>query len=142
MRSTSVTRAGLTGSCRRSGSSRCGPGSLRALRPRRSAGEVSADAVTAITRTIGTALRGVPTERVIEERSRFEAGALHAARTGTVVDVRRAVAGLRVVITPEEVDAAAVAVRDAQFLRFSPVPDGVEVAGFLTTETAAKVLTA
>jgi hypothetical protein len=49
---------------------------------------------------------------------------------------------MRVVVHPDEVDASVLAARESQFLRFTPVPDGVEVCGFLSTETASTVLTA
>jgi hypothetical protein len=106
------------------------------------AGQISADAASAVARGVDTALRGVPAATVVDERSRFEAAGLHAARTGTVTDVRRAIAAMRIVIDPDAVDAAAVTARESQFLRFTPVSDGVDVTGFLTTETAAAVLTA
>ncbi len=43
---------------------------------------------------------------------------------------------------PAGADAAVLAARESEFLRFTPVPDGVAVTGFLATETAALVLTA
>ncbi len=105
-------------------------------------GQISSDAVTAVTRTVATAVRGVPAGRVLEERARLEAAGVHAARTGTVSDVRRVITAMRIVVDPARADEAAIALRESQFLRLTPVGDGVEVAGFLTTETAAAVLTA
>jgi hypothetical protein len=68
--------------------------------------------------------------------------ALHLARTRTVAEVRRAIDRAAIVADPAGADAAVLAAKESEFLSFTPVPDGVEVRGFLSNETAAVVLTA
>ena len=106
------------------------------------AGEISAGAVREITALIPRRLKGLPSEAYVVERDRLEALAVHVARTGTVPAVRRAIERAALVADPVGADAAVIAAKESEFLRFTPVPDGVEVRGFLSTETAAVVLTA
>jgi len=105
-------------------------------------GEVSEAAVREITTGVGRATRALPPERATVERARCEQVLLHVARSRTPAHVRRAAGKLRVEVDPEGAAQAQEAALDAQFLRFTPVPDGVEVHGFLATEVAAGVLTA
>jgi hypothetical protein len=105
------------------------------------AGEVSEASVREITTGIARVVRGLPDEHAARERARCEGILLHVARTRTPVDVRRAAARLRIEVDPAAAAAAAEAARDAEHLSFTVVPDGVEVRGFLATETAAAVLT-
>ena len=106
------------------------------------AGEVSAGAVREITTLIPKRLKGLPGDAYVAERDRLEALAVHAARTGTVPAVRRAIERAALVADRAGADAAALAAKESEFLSFTPVADGVEVRGFLATETAAVVLTA
>ena len=106
------------------------------------AGEVSEASVREITSGVGRATRALPPERVTVERARCEQVLLHVARSSTPAHVRRAAGRLRVEVDPDGAAQAQEAAIDAQFLRFTPVPDGVEVHGFLATEVAAGVLTA
>ena len=59
-----------------------------------------------------------------------------------MAEVRRAIERAAIVADPVGADAAVLAAKESEFLSFTPVPDGVEVRGFLSTETAAVVLTA
>jgi hypothetical protein len=106
------------------------------------AGEIGEGVVQAITTVIPKRLKGLPESEYVAARTELEAMALHHARTGTVAEVRRAIERAALVADPVGADAAVVAARESQFLSFTPVPDGVEVRGFLSTETAAVVLTA
>jgi hypothetical protein len=106
------------------------------------AGEIGEGVVQAITTVIPKRLKGLPESDYVAARTELEAMALHHARTGTVAEVRRAIDRAAIVADPVGADAAVVAARESQFLSFTPVPDGVEVRGFLSTETAAVVLTA
>ena len=105
-------------------------------------GEISTGAVREITTLVPRRLRGLPAEAYVAERDRLEAIALHVARSGTVPEVRRAIGRAAVVADPVGADATAIAAQESEFLSFTPVLDGVEVRGFLSTETAALVLTA
>ena len=106
------------------------------------AGEISTGAVREITTLIPRRLKGLPSEAYVVERDRLEAMAVHVARTNTVPAVRRAIDRAAIVADPAGADAAVLAAKESEFLSFTPVPDGVEVRGFLSTETAAVVLTA
>ena len=106
------------------------------------AGEIGEGVVQAITTLIPKRLRGLPESDYVAARTDLEAMALHHARTGTVAEVRRAIDRAAIVADPVGADAAVTAAKESQFLSFTPVPDGVEVRGFLSTETAAVVLTA
>ncbi len=106
------------------------------------AGEISAGAAREITTLIPAKLRGLVGTHYDVARARIEAAALHVAATGTVTAVRRVIERAALLADPAGADAAALAAREAEFLRFTPVPDGVAVTGFLSTETAAVVLTA
>ncbi len=106
------------------------------------AGAISAGAVREITTLIPTKLKTLTGAAYDVQRARIEAAALHTAATGTVTAVRRVIERAAFAADPAGADAAALAAREAEFLRFTPVPDGVAVSGFLATETAAVVLTA
>ena len=106
------------------------------------AGEVGIGAVQAITTLIPKRLKGLPEADYVAARTDLEAMALHHARQGTVADVRRAIERAALVADPVGADASVAAAKGSEFLSFTPVPDGVEVRGFLSTETAAVVLTA
>jgi len=106
------------------------------------AGEISTSAVREITTLIPRRLKALPTDAYAAERDRLEVLAVHVAGTETVPAVRRAIDRAAIVADPVGADAAVVAAKESEFLSFTLVPDGVEVRGFLSTETAAVVLTA
>jgi len=106
------------------------------------AGEISAGAVREITTVIPRRLKGLPADAYAVERDRLEAMAVEVARTSTVPEVRRAIERAALLADPVGADAAVIAAKESEFLSFTPVPDGVEVRGFLSTQTAAVVLTA
>jgi hypothetical protein len=106
------------------------------------AGAVSEGAVREITTSIPRALRHLPPGRYADQRDRLEALALATARTGTVAEVRRVISRALLVVDPAGADAAVLAAHDAQFLRFTPTAHGMDLHGFLSTESAALVLTA
>jgi hypothetical protein len=106
------------------------------------AGEITEASVREITVGVGRATRALPPERLRADRARCEQVLLHVARSSTPAHVRRAAGKLRVEVDPDGAAHAQEVAFHAQFLRFTPVPDGVEVHGFLATEVAAAVLTA
>jgi hypothetical protein len=105
------------------------------------AGEVSEAAVREITAGVSTAVRGLAPEGAAVERRRLEAVLLDVARRRPPAHVREAVGRLRVAADPDGAAAAQEAAHDAQYLRFTPVADGLEVRGFLTTQVGAGVIT-
>ncbi len=105
------------------------------------AGEVTGDAVRELTTGVTRALRRVPVEHGDRVRSEAEAILLPLASSGTIADLKRGIARLRVYVDPDGGAQAQVGAHDDQYLRLTPIGDGVDVAGFLTGETAAALLT-
>jgi hypothetical protein len=97
--------------------------------------------VRELTTGITRALRRVPT--VDRDRARGEAEAilLPLARTATIAQLRRGIARLTLFVDPDGAAQARLDAHDDQFLRLTPVGDGVDVKGYLTAETAATLLT-
>jgi hypothetical protein len=106
------------------------------------AGEISADAAREITTAVPRVLRALPVGRYVAERDRLEAVALRVARSGTVTQLRRIIGRSALVADPTGAEAAVLAAREAEFLRFTPTLQGVDVRGFLSAGSAALVLTA
>jgi hypothetical protein len=105
------------------------------------AGEVSTDAVRDLTTGITRALRGVPAEDRDRARGEAEAILLPLAKTATIAQLRRGIARLKLVVDRDGAAQAGLDAVDDQFLRVTPVGDGVDVKGYLTAETAAALLT-
>ena len=105
------------------------------------AGAISEGAVREITTAIPRRLRGVPADLLDAERARIETVALTVAATRSVREVRHAITRVAILTDPDGADAAVLAAHEAQFLRFTPAPHGMDVRGFLSTESAAAVLT-
>jgi hypothetical protein len=105
------------------------------------AGEVSTDAVRDLTTGITRALRGVPAEDRDRARGEAEAILLPLAKTATIAQLRRGIDRLKVFVDPDGTAQARLDAHDDQFLRLTPVGDGVDVKGYLTAETAAALLT-
>jgi hypothetical protein len=97
--------------------------------------------VRELTTGITRALRRVPT--VDRDRARGEAEAilLPLARTATIAQLRRGIARLTLFVDPDGAAQARLDAHDDQYLRLTPVGDGVDVTGYLTAETAAALLT-
>jgi hypothetical protein len=104
-------------------------------------GEVSTDAVRELTTGITRALRRVPAGDRDRARGEAEAILLPLARTATIAQLRRGIDRLTLVVDPDGAAQAVVDAHDDQFLRLTPVGDGVDVKGYLTAETAAALLT-
>jgi hypothetical protein len=105
------------------------------------AGEVTSDAVRALTLGITRAIRRVPVEDRDRIRGEAEALLLPLARTVTVTQLGTAIDRLRLALDPDGAGKARADAHDDQFLRLTPVGDGVDVTGYLTAETAAALLT-
>jgi len=107
------------------------------------AGDISEGAVREITAGIPRALKALPDTDYVAHRQRVESHALAAARSGaTVAQVARVIARAAFAADPVASDHAVLAAQESEFLRFTPTTDGVDVRGFLSTESAALVLTA
>ena len=106
------------------------------------AGEITEGTVQVITSVIPRKLKGLPEAEYAVRRAELEAMALHHARTEPVAQVQRAIERAAIVVDPAGADAAVQTARESEFLSFVPVPDGVEVRGFLSVESAAAVMTA
>jgi hypothetical protein len=105
------------------------------------AGEVSTDAVRELTTGITRALTRVPAGERDRVRGEAEAILLPLARTATIAQLRRGIDRLKLVVDPDGAAQARLDAHDDQFLRLTPVGDGVDVTGYLTAETAAALLT-
>jgi hypothetical protein len=105
------------------------------------AGEVTTDAVRALTLGITRAIRRVPVEDRDRIRGEAEALLLPLARTVTVTQLGKAIERLRLALDPDGAGKGRMEAHDDQFLRLTPVGDGVDVKGYLTAETAAALLT-
>jgi hypothetical protein len=105
------------------------------------AGEITGDAVRELTLGITRALRRVPVEDRDRIRGEAEALLLPLARTVTVTQLGKAIERLRLALDPDGAGKARADAHDDQFLRLTPVGDGVDVTGYLTAETAAALLT-
>jgi hypothetical protein len=105
------------------------------------AGEVTIDSVRELTTGITRALRRVPTGDRDRMRGEAEAILLPLARTATIAQLRRAIDRLKLFVDPDGAARAVMDAHDDQFLRLTPVGDGVDVKGYLTAETAAALLT-
>jgi hypothetical protein len=105
------------------------------------AGEVTSDAVRELTTGITRAVRRVPARERDRVRGEAEAILLPLARTATIAQLRRGIDRLKVFVDPDGAAQARLDAHDDQFLRLTPVGDGVDVKGYLTAETAAALLT-
>jgi hypothetical protein len=105
------------------------------------AGEVTTDAVRELTTGITRALRRVPAGDHDRVRGEAEAILLPLARTATIAQLRRAIDRLTLFVDPDGAAQAVLDAHDDQYLRLTPVGDGVDVTGYLTAETAAALLT-
>jgi hypothetical protein len=105
------------------------------------AGEVTSDAVRELTTGITRALRRVPAGDRDRVRGEAEAILLRLARTATIAQLRRGIDRLTLFVDPDGAAQARLDAHDDQFLRLTPVGDGVDVTGYLTAETAAALLT-
>jgi hypothetical protein len=105
------------------------------------AGEVSSDAVRALTTGITRAIRRVPVEDRDRIRGEAEALLLPLARTVTVTQLGKAIERLRLALDPDGAGKGRADAHDDQFLRLTPVGDSVDLKGYLTAETAAALLT-
>jgi hypothetical protein len=105
------------------------------------AGEVSSDAVRTLTTGITRAVRRVPAQDRDRVRGEAEAILLPLARTATIAQLRRGIDRLKLFVDPDGAAQARLDAVDDQFLRLTPVGDGVDVKGYLTAETAAALLT-
>jgi hypothetical protein len=74
-------------------------------------------------------------------RGEAEAILLPLARTATISQLRRGIHRLKLFTDPDGAAQAVVDAHDDQYLRLTPVGDGVDVKGYLTAETAAALLT-
>ena len=107
------------------------------------AGAISQAVVHEITTGIPRALKALPDSDYAVQRERLESRALTAARSGaTVAEVGRVIARASFAADPAGSDQAVAAARESEFLRLTPTTGGVDVRGFLSTESAALVLTA
>jgi hypothetical protein len=105
------------------------------------AGDVTSDAVRELTTGITRALRRVPAGDRDRARGEAEAILLPLATTATIAQLRRGIARLTLFVDPDGAAQARLDAHDDQFLRLTPVGDGVDVTGYLTAETAAALLT-
>jgi hypothetical protein len=105
------------------------------------AGEVTTDAVREMTTGITNALRRVPAGDRDRARGEAEAILLPLARTATIAQLRRGIERLKLFVDPDGAAQAVMDAHDDQYLRLTPVGDGVDVKGYLTAETAAALLT-
>jgi hypothetical protein len=105
------------------------------------AGEVGSDAVRELTTGITRAVRRVPAGDQDRVRGEAEAILLPLARTATIAQLRRGIDRLKLFVDPDGAAQARLDAVDDQFLRLTPVGDGVDVKGYLTAETAAALLT-
>jgi hypothetical protein len=105
------------------------------------AGEVTSDAVRELTTGITRALRRVPAGDRDRVRGEAEAILLPLARTATITQLRRGIERLKLFVDPDGAAQARLDAHDDQFLRLTPVGDGVDVKGYLTAQTAAALLT-
>jgi hypothetical protein len=105
------------------------------------AGEVTTDAVRELTTGISKALSRVPAGDRDRTRGEAEAILLPLARTATIAQLRRGIDRLTLFVDPDGAAQARLDAVDDQFLRLTPVGDGVDVKGYLTAETAAALLT-
>jgi hypothetical protein len=105
------------------------------------AGEVTTDAVRELTTGITRTLTRVPTGDRDRVRGEAEAILLPLARTATIAQLRRAIDRLKLFVDPDGAAQARLDAHDDQYLRLTPVGDGVDVKGYLTAETAAALLT-
>jgi hypothetical protein len=105
------------------------------------AGEVTTDAVRELTTGITNALRRVPAGERDRVRGEAEVILLPLAATATIAQLRRGIERLKLVVDPDGAAKAVMDAHDDQFLRLTPVGDGVDVKGYLTAETAAALLT-
>ncbi len=106
------------------------------------AGEVSAGAVREITHGITRVVRGRSLADSATITAQAQETLLQVARTGTVADVATTVRHLRFVLDPDGASQAQVDAYDDQQLTFREVGTMVELTGYLSQETAAKVRTA
>jgi hypothetical protein len=104
------------------------------------AGEVTSDAVRELTTGITRALTRVPADERDRVRGQAEAILLPLARTATIAQLHRAIDRLKLFVDPDGAAQAVVDAHEDQYLRLTPVGDGVDVTGYLTAETAAAVL--
>jgi hypothetical protein len=104
------------------------------------AGEVTSDAVRELTVGITRALTRVPAGDRDRVRGEAEAILLPLARTATIAQLRRAIDRLKLFVDPDGAAQARLDAHDDQYLRLTPVGDGVDVKGYLTAETAAALL--
>lgn len=105
------------------------------------AGEVTSDAVRELTTGITKALRRVPAADRDRIRGEAEAILLPLAARGTVAELRRGIDRLRLLVDPDGAAQARLDAHDDQYLRLTPVGEGVDLKGYLTAETAAALLT-
>jgi hypothetical protein len=105
------------------------------------AGEVTTDAVRELTTGITRALRRVPAGERDRVRGEAEAILLPLATTATIAQLRRGIDRLTLFVDPDGAAQARLDAHDDQYLRLTPVGDGVDVKGYLTAETAAALLT-
>jgi hypothetical protein len=105
------------------------------------AGEVTTDAVRELTTGISRALSRVPAGDRDRVRGEAEAILLPLAKTATIAQLRRGIDRLKVFVDPDGAAQAVLDAHDDQYLRLTPVGDGVDVTGYLTAETAAALLT-
>jgi hypothetical protein len=105
------------------------------------AGEVTSDAVRELTTGITRALRRVPAQDRDRMRGEAEAILLPLARTATIAQLRRGIDRLKLFVDPDGAARAVMDAHDDQYLRLTPVGDGMDVTGYLTAETAAALLT-
>jgi hypothetical protein len=105
------------------------------------AGEITSDAVRELTVGISRALTRVPAGERDRVRGEAETILLPLARTATIAQLRRGIDRLKLFVDPDGAAQARLDAHDDQFLRLTPVGDGVDVTGYLTAETAAALLT-
>jgi hypothetical protein len=105
------------------------------------AGEVTSDAVRELTTGITRAVRRVPVADQDRVRGEAETILLPLARTATIAQLRRGIDRLKLFVDPDGAAQARLDAHDDQYLRLTPVGDGVDVKGYLTAETAAALLT-
>jgi hypothetical protein len=105
------------------------------------AGELTSDAVRELTTGISRALTRVPAGDRDRVRGEAETILLPLARTATIAQLRRGIDRLKLFVDPDGAARAVMDAHDDQYLRLTPVGDGVDLKGYLTAETAAALLT-
>jgi hypothetical protein len=105
------------------------------------AGEVTTDAVRELTTGITRAVRRVPAGERDRAWGEAEAILLPLATTATIAQLRRGIDRLTLFVDPDGAAQARLDEYADQYLRLTPVGDGVDVTGYLTAETAAALLT-